>query len=112
AYDKMKEEKGQMVIYGQKGHAEVIGLTGQTGNDAIIITTDEDLEQLDFTRPITLFSQTTKSTKGFYHIKEEIEKRIAEAKGSFSESDFDANDSICRQVSNREPHLMKFSKEH
>lgn len=112
AYDKMKVENGQMVIYGQKGHAEVIGLTGQTGNDAIIITSESDLDQIDFTRPVTLFSQTTKSTTGFYKIKEQIENRIAQAKGSFTDADFDANDSICRQVSNREPHLLKFSKEH
>lgn len=112
AYDKMAEEKGQIVIYGQKGHAEVIGLTGQTRNDAIIVTTEEDLDQIDFSRPVTLFSQTTKSTKGFYHIKECIETRIVEAKGQLDEVDFNANDSICRQVSNREPQLKRFSHEH
>lgn len=111
AFDKMEAVNGQIVIYGKTGHAEVIGLTGQTNNKAIIVMTEEDLDQIDFNRPVTLFSQTTKSTKGFYAIKEKIEGRIKEAKGSFEELDFSANDSICRQVSNREPQLVKFSQE-
>ena len=111
AYDKMKRVNGQIVIYGKTGHAEVIGLTGQTNNEAIIVMHDEDLDKIDFTRPVTLFSQTTKSTKGFYHIRELISQRIAEAKGEMEELDFSANDSICRQVSNREPQLLRFSSE-
>ena len=112
AYDKMAEVKGQVVIYGQKGHAEVIGLTGQTRDEAIVVSSEEDLENIDYGRPVTLFSQTTKSTKGFYKMKDLIESRIQQEslpeKGAF----FDANDSICRQVSNREPQLQKFSHEH
>ncbi len=111
AYDKMKRVNGQIVIYGKTGHAEVIGLTGQTNNEAIIVMHDEDLDNIDFTRPVTLFSQTTKSTKGFYHIRELISQRIAQAKGEMEELDFSANDSICRQVSNREPQLLRFSSE-
>ena len=111
AYDKMEQSDGQIVIYGKTGHAEVIGLTGQTDNNAIIVMEEADLDQIDFSRPVTLFSQTTKSTKGFYHIKDKIEKRIQQAKGSFQELDFNANDSICRQVSNREPQLKKFAEE-
>ncbi|MFC5271784.1 4-hydroxy-3-methylbut-2-enyl diphosphate reductase [Adhaeribacter terreus] len=110
AYDSTVQQNGQIVIYGQQGHAEVIGIAGQTRDEAIIITTEEDLEKIDFSRPVTLFSQTTKSTKGFYHIKSLIEERIQAAQGSIEE--FDANDSICRQVSNREPHLLKFAKEY
>lgn len=109
AYDKAVENDGQVVLYGQKGHAEVIGLAGQTKGEAIIVTTVEDLEQVDFNRPVTLFSQTTKSTKGFYNLKAEIENRI---NNTVNDVEFDANDSICRQVSNREPQLQKFSKEH
>lgn len=113
AYDKMCEVEGQVVIYGQKGHAEVVGLTGQTNREAIVVTTPEDLKAVDFTRPVTLFSQTTKSTKGFYQIKEIIEERLrAERGGELSVLDFNANDSICRQVSNREPQLSRFSQEH
>ena len=109
AYDSIAQQNGQIVIYGQQGHAEVIGIAGQTRDEAIIITTEEDLDKIDFSRPVTLFSQTTKSTKGFYHIKSLIEARIQAAQGKLDE--FDANDSICRQVSNREPHLLKFAKE-
>ncbi|WP_162416295.1 4-hydroxy-3-methylbut-2-enyl diphosphate reductase [Cyclobacterium roseum] len=111
AFDKMQNQKGQIVIYGKKGHAEVIGLTGQTLEKAIVVMDDEDLEQIDFSRPVTLFSQTTKSTKGFYALKQKIEERIREAKGKMEELDFNANDSICRQVSNREPQLQKFSED-
>ncbi len=111
AYDKINKVDGQIVIYGKTGHAEVIGLTGQTNNNAIIVMEDADLEKIDFNRPVTLFSQTTKSTKGFYRIRSMIEERILEAKGSFEEIDFTANDSICRQVSNREPQLQKFAND-
>ncbi|MCU0431038.1 MAG: 4-hydroxy-3-methylbut-2-enyl diphosphate reductase [Cytophagaceae bacterium] len=110
AFDGMEEEGGQIVIYGQVGHAEVIGLTGQTQDKAIIITSEADLDKIDFNRPVTLFSQTTKSTQGFYKIKALIEERVA-AHGK-DEQYFDANDSICRQVSNREPQLTKFSQNH
>jgi 4-hydroxy-3-methylbut-2-enyl diphosphate reductase len=112
AYDKMTEMKGQVVIYGQKGHAEVIGLAGQTHDEAIVVSTEEDLENIDFSRPVTLFSQTTKSTKGFYKMKELMEARIQEQSPEAADTFFDANDSICRQVSNREPQLRKFSQEH
>lgn len=112
AFDKTKQNDGQIVIYGQKGHAEVIGLTGQTNNEAIIVTTEEDLDTLDFSRPVTLFSQTTKSTKGFYKMKSLIEEKISQAQPDAPADVLDANDSICRQVSNREPQLQKFSHEH
>ncbi|MEP3390143.1 MAG: 4-hydroxy-3-methylbut-2-enyl diphosphate reductase [Reichenbachiella sp.] len=113
SFDQMEEQDGQIVIYGKPGHAEVIGLTGQTKEKAIIVMEDEDLEQIDFSKPVTLYSQTTKSTKGFYRLKEMIEQRILEAKGQPLEvTDFKANDSICRQVSNREPSMEKFSQKH
>jgi 4-hydroxy-3-methylbut-2-enyl diphosphate reductase len=112
AYDKMAEVKGQVVIYGQKGHAEVIGLTGQTRDEAIVVSSEEDLENIDYSRPVTLFSQTTKSTKGFYKMKDLIESRIQQESLPEKAAFFDANDSICRQVSNREPQLQKFSQEH
>lgn len=111
AFDKMERETGQIVIYGKKGHAEVIGLTGQTLEKAIVVMEDKDLDKIDFSRPVTLFSQTTKSTKGFYELKGKIEERIRKEKGELNEVDFNANDSICRQVSNREPQLAKFATE-
>ena len=112
SYDQIAESDGQIVIYGKLGHAEVIGLTGQTNDQAIIITTEEDLNQIDFSKPVVLYSQTTKSTKGFYEMKALIEERIKVEKGQLTIKDFDANDSICRQVSNREPRMMEFSQEH
>lgn len=111
AFDKMEREKGQIVIYGKKGHAEVIGLTGQTLEKAIVVMGEPDLDKIDFNRPVTLFSQTTKSTKGFYEISKKIEDRIKKAKGELTELDYNANDSICRQVSNREPQLKKFAED-
>jgi len=112
AYDNMKELDGQVVIYGKEGHAEVIGLTGQTKENAIIISTEKDLDKIDFNNPITLFSQTTKSTKGFYEIKRLIENRIQEVNKNPGEFLFEAHDSICRQVSNREPNMERFSLQH
>ncbi|MCB2409654.1 4-hydroxy-3-methylbut-2-enyl diphosphate reductase [Hymenobacter lucidus] len=110
AFDSSTRQNGQIVLYGQPGHAEVTGLNGQTGNQSIIVMNEADLDQIDFARPVTLFSQTTKSTAGFYHMKALIEQRIAAAGGSLES--FDANDSICRQVSNREPALRKFAVEY
>ena len=112
AFDLGQEQKGQLVIYGKPGHAEVVGLTGQTLNEAIVVMEEEDLDQIDFSRPVALFSQTTKSTKGFYHMKTLIEDRIKAEKGELQIEDFKANDSICRQVSNREPNMEVFSQKH
>ncbi|MBD2766558.1 4-hydroxy-3-methylbut-2-enyl diphosphate reductase [Hymenobacter sp. BT664] len=110
AFDLSQRQDGQIVIYGQPGHAEVAGLTGQTGNRAIIVLNEADLDQIDFSRPVTLFSQTTKSTAGFYKMKGLMEARIQAAGGALES--FDANDSICRQVSNREPALARFATEY
>jgi len=108
-FRKMEDTDGQLVIYGKKGHAEVLGLTGQTNDKAIVVVDDEDLKEIDYNRPITLFSQTTKSTKGFYALKEKIEEKVDDA--SNGETYFKANDSICRQVSNREPNLRRFASD-
>ncbi|TAE11070.1 MAG: 4-hydroxy-3-methylbut-2-enyl diphosphate reductase [Bacteroidetes bacterium] len=109
AYDQSVGENGQIVIYGKEGHAEVIGLTGQTNKEAVIIGGEADLAKIDFSRPVTFFSQTTKSTEGFYKMKGLIEGKMQEA-GNLTT--LDANDSICRQVSNREPQLEKFSQQY
>ena len=112
ASDRVSEEKGQVIIYGKKGHAEVIGLSGQTGEKAIIVMEESDLDQIDFSKPSVLFSQTTKSTEGFYKIKSKIEARYKNAGHESVEDLFEAHDSICRQVSNREPQLKQFAREH
>ena len=112
AYDKMKQQKGQVVIYGKTGHAEVIGLAGQTNNNALIITGQDDPDKIDYSRPAVLFSQTTKSTKGFYDLKAKIEENYSRRQDNDTEMMFEAHDSICRQVSNREPNLKAFAQEH
>jgi 4-hydroxy-3-methylbut-2-enyl diphosphate reductase len=110
-FDEAEEKGGQLVIFGKEGHAEVNGLVGQTEGKAIVIMTESDLNKIDFTKPIQLFSQTTKSTKGFINIKKLIEERIIAAGGDAKLS-FEANDTLCRQVSNREPQLKVFAKNH
>lgn len=107
-YIETDDEGGQVVIYGKQGHAEVNGLIGQTEGKAIVVMEEKDLDKIDFRKPIQLFSQTTKSTKGFFKIKGEIEKRLREA-GSEPGDIFEANDTLCRQVSNREPQLRSFA---
>lgn len=107
-FDKVAAVGGNVVIYGQKGHAEVIGLAGQTNNKAIIVSKEEDLDQVDFTKPLALFSQTTKSTDGYYALKDKIVSKI-NGEDLPADINLDFNDSICRQVSNREPQLKIFS---
>jgi len=112
SYERTKKDNGQVVIYGKPGHAEVTGLSGQTNNEAIIVTEESDLDKIDYSRPAVLFSQTTKSTKGFYNIKARIEDKYLSQSEKSLEDSFEAHDSICRQVSNREPKMKNFAQEH
>ena len=112
SFDDAGNEDGQIVIYGEAGHAEVNGLVGQTHGKAILITGEQDLHKIDFNKPVHLFSQTTKSTKGFNHIREVIQKKVSEHLGPDAADQFSANDTICRQVSNREPQLRAFAADH
>jgi len=107
-YLEMKEKNGQIVIYGKEGHAEVNGLKGQTNGTAIIIGNEQDLSKINFSRPIRFYSQTTKSMEGFYKITNLIRARMAAVAGD-RPFDFDWNDSICRQVSNRSGQLRAFA---
>lgn len=110
SFDEVEDTDGQVVIYGEPGHAEVNGLVGQTGGKAIIVRSEEDLHLIDFSRPIYLFSQTTKSSKGFLKMQELIRERSNHAmEKEITDEYLSANDTICRQVSNREPQLKKFS---
>lgn len=103
---KAYEEGGQIVIYGKNGHAEVIGLVGQTDGKAIVIENLEDAKQLDFTRDIKLFSQTTKSLAGFQEIVAYIEQNMQQG------AEFTYSDTICRQVANRMPNIREFAQRH
>jgi 4-hydroxy-3-methylbut-2-enyl diphosphate reductase len=93
------DEKEQILIFGKHGHAEVIGLEGQTNGDAIVFQDLAELDGMDLPSRFTLYSQTTKSTEKFYAIKDELVGRGYEVK---------ANDTICRQVSNRYGDLENF----
>ena len=110
-YKSVSDIDGQIVVYGKKGHAEVVGLLGQIGGDAVLVSCFDDLDQLDFSRPIFMYSQTTKSPKAYADIKSEIEKRRRD-NGIKDPLQFVVNDTLCRQVSGREPQLKKFSDKH
>ncbi len=97
----------QIVIYGKPGHAEVIGLQGQTNNTAIVIENEAQLDKLDFKRPIYLFSQTTKSVEGFQGLVEAIQSAISRQPSAVS---FEYYDTICRSVANRVKELQDFAR--
>ena len=99
----------QIVIFGQKGHAEVIGLEGQTNNTAIVIERLEDIAKIDLSRPIHLFSQTTKSVEEFHAIVEEIQRLIASSPLAQSPI-FEYHDTICRNVANRVKRIQDFAR--
>jgi 4-hydroxy-3-methylbut-2-en-1-yl diphosphate reductase len=101
-------KNGQVVIYGKEGHAEVNGLKGQVGGEAIIVGDESDLRKIDFSRPVRLYSQTTKSEAGFHRIAALIRQRMQE-NAAGGPIDFEWTDSICRQVSNRTSQLKEFA---
>ena len=103
AYDKMQEVGGSVVLLGKRGHAEVIGLTGQADDDVVVVENEADLNNVDFTRPIYFLSQTTQSIALFDQLAEEIKAR---AKGVTVNID----DTICRRVAGREALLADFSR--
>ncbi|HAN17051.1 MAG: 4-hydroxy-3-methylbut-2-enyl diphosphate reductase [Bacteroidetes bacterium GWC2_33_15] len=110
-FDAILEKGGQVVIYGKEGHAEVNGLVGQTNGKAIVIGGIDDLEKIDFSKPINIFSQTTKSIEGFYAIEKEIRNRMIDSQRK-DNVQLISNDTICRQVSHRQPQLREFVKRH
>ena len=108
-YEDIKKIDGQIIIFGKEGHAEVTGLLGQTKNDAIIVTTVDDLDKVDFSKSIYIYSQTTKSPKAYKAISDIISERVKLADGKNIK--YIVHDTLCRQVSGREPQLKLFSKE-
>ncbi|MCI7400326.1 MAG: 4-hydroxy-3-methylbut-2-enyl diphosphate reductase [Prevotella sp.] len=96
----------QIVIFGKPGHAEVLGLVGQTQNHAIVIAHFEDVKKLDFTHDIYLYSQTTKSLDEFHRIIDYIQTHISPT------ATFRSFDTICRQVANRMPNVSNFARRH
>lgn len=105
-YIQEDDEEKQIVIYGKNGHAEVLGLVGQTTGQAIVIEKLEEAEMLDFSKSIRLYSQTTKSLDEFQKIVEYIKEHIS------PDVTFEYYDTICRQVANRIPNIKKFAASH
>ena len=97
---------GAIVIFGKPGHAEVLGLVGQTGGNAIVMAHFDDVKKLDFSRDIYLYSQTTKSLDEFHRIISYIQEHIS------PEAHFQSFDTICRQVANRMPNISAFAARH
>ena len=104
AHERMRPTGGQVVILGKRGHAEVEGLTGQVPDPTIVIEGAEDLPLIDFSRPVYFLSQTTQSIALFEELGAEMRRRAADP------DEVCIDDTICRQVSNREQHLTEFSK--
>lgn len=99
-----QEPRAQIVIFGKQGHAEVIGLQGQTNDTALVVETLADLNRIDYARPVYLFSQTTKSVDEFHQIIESIGRRMQEG------VPFEWHDTICRNVANRVEKLQAFAR--
>ena len=103
---RIKKQYENIVIFGKKGHAEVLGLVGQTGGKAIVVESLEDVKHLDFSHDIYLYSQTTKSLDEFRRIIEYIQQHIAPG------ATFRSFDTICRSVANRMPNISSFAARH
>ena len=106
AYEKMQATGGTVVILGKRGHAEVVGLTGQVDEKAVVVECEDDLQVIDFSRPIYFLSQTTQSVEKFNQLAEVMRKRVARADMLI------VDDTICRRVSSRENHLREFARQH
>ena len=102
SFNALSDQNGQLVIIGKHGHAEVIGLDGQTGNQSIIISSEDDIQQIDFSMPIEVYSQTTMPIDLFQRLSAKIKEK--------AQNSVTIHDTICRQVANRVPHLTEFSK--
>ena len=109
SYRKMQERQGQIVIYGKQGHAEVIGLLGQTNQEGIVISSENDLDKIDFHRPSVLYSQTTQSVEEYNKIIAEMQKRY---RATGREVDFEYHDTICRRVANRSRQVQEFAAQY
>lgn len=103
AYERMQQVGGRVVLLGKRGHAEVVGLTGQVDDDVTVVEKFEDLDAIDFSRPIYFLSQTTQSIDLFNRLGEEIKRRVSEG------VEITLDDTICRRVAGREKKLIDFA---
>ncbi len=111
ASDEIKNKNGQIVVFGKEDHPEIISLKGQTNEEVIIVENKDQIHKIDFSRSVHFFSQTTKSITEFEEIKGLIQEEMNRKK-SEDEPNFKAENTICKQVSNREKELVLFSKRH
>ena len=111
AWIKSSETEGQVAIFGKSGHAEVKGLLGQVNGEALLLSSPGDLDKINFSLPLTIFSQTTRSKSDYNQIIEEIKTKYREA-GKDPSGMLKVNNTICGQVANREPALIKFAGKH
>jgi 4-hydroxy-3-methylbut-2-enyl diphosphate reductase len=109
---KIIEGNGQVVIFGKPGHAEVIGLLGQINNEGILVSGPDDFRKIDITRPVYLFAQTTMSIKEYSNFTEILRNKMKENGISDPDKNLIINNTICGQVSNREPQLKAFARKH
>lgn len=106
-----RNEKGQIVIYGKEGHAEVIGLMGAAGPRGILVTGQGDLHRIDYSKPVFLFSQTTKSKVQYEVVAEIIRLNMEKISADHAAEYLKVHNTICRQVSGREPRLRDFARQ-
>jgi 4-hydroxy-3-methylbut-2-enyl diphosphate reductase len=111
-WKRIRKDNGQIVIFGKPDHAEVVGLLGQTNNEGILISESADIYKIDFSRPVSLFSQTTMEINEFNNIKGLIYKKMRDHGILDPDQYFNVNNTVCGQVSNREPNLRTFAREH
>ena len=111
-WEDIRESYGQVVIFGKQGHAEVVGLLGQTLNEGILVSSPKDLDRIDITKPVWLFAQTTMSIRDYQNFAGLILARMREKGISNPEKLLHVSKTICGQVSNREPHLKTFAQKH
>lgn len=105
-------ENGQIVIYGKQDHAEVIGLMGAAGEKGILVTGKQDIGRIDFTKPVWLFAQTTRSKAEYELVAEIIRLNMEKEAEEHPGNDLKVHKTICRQVSDREPRLRDFARNH
>jgi len=112
AWKRIGKDNGQIILFGKPGHAEVVGLLGQTDQEGILISGPADIDKIDFARPVALFSQTTMEINEFNQIKKLIYEKMKDQGILDPDHYLEVNNTVCGQVSNREPNLRKFAREH
>lgn len=106
-FEQSSAHNEQILIFGKEGHAEVVGLLGQTDNSALVINSPHDIESIDYSKALFLYSQTTKSLREFEQLQQKIQRKIDEQQ---SNTPFISYDTICRRVANRGTELKRFAQ--